>query len=211
MKDALDFPQLCASGKAVKRCEGGNGDEIVEVAYDTSTAHKAVHLIRDPFDNIVARFHLQKRRKLKLNAFEGNFTSSKEGLRAFCRYMNDKHKSDVEELWLDNEISMLRDVPCRDDFFQYVVWHNLAFLATEESLHLPTLVLYYEDYTNKFNDTVARIFDFLELKQQAEPYPFHEGHAYKDYFTLEERKAVKEAMEIIAINQTWQSIQHYFD
>ena len=92
-----------------------------------------------------------------------------------------------------------------------MVWHNLAFLATDKSLGLPTLVLHYEDYMTQFNDTASSLFDFLELEQIGKPFPIKPGHSYDDYFTENERKEVRKAMEIVAVNQTWHSIQRYFN
>lgn len=203
-KEALDFPQLCATGKAIK------GNKEVKVEYSTDRVHKAVHLIRNPFDNIVSRFHLQLKRKAK-HTDAAHFSKSREGFREFCNYMDKKYESGVEKWWLGDQITMLRNVPCGEDFLRYVVWHNLAFLATDKSLRLPTLVLHYEDYMNQFNDTVSSLFDFLELEQIGEPFPILPGHSYVGYFTEDERKAVKKAMKIVAVNQTWHSIKHYFD
>jgi len=212
MNDANNFPTLCAGVKKLQKMEDGT-ETSVTISYNTSKVHKAIHLIRDPFANIVSRFHHTKKRMNRNNDTKEleMFPDNKEGFRRFCLIANEKWKNEVNNTWFSDEISMLLHIPCRDDFLRYAVWHNLAFMATDEDLHLPTLVVHYEDYAERFNETVTELLAFLDLEKAAEPYPFHNGRAYDDYFTKEERKTVKEAMKVIATKQTWQSIKHYFN
>jgi hypothetical protein len=205
------FPTLCASGSKLKASPDGS-EQVVGVEYNVTNVKRAIHLIRNPFDNVVSRFHLERHRMIKSNDTDKlrAFPDSREGFRNFCRHMNNKWKDEVESRWLTNEIGMLRDVPCRDDFFRYVIWHNLAFTTTDDQLRLPTYILYYEDYSDRFNETVTDLLDFLDLSQETEPYTFHKGHAYDDYFTADERQAVRAAAKIISSNTTWNNIKHYF-
>lgn len=124
--------------------------------------------------------------------------------------MNNKWEEEVEARWLTDEVSVMRNIPCRDDFFRYIAWHNLAFRTTDEILHIPTFILHYEDYSERFDETVLSLLDFLELEQATEAYPFHKGHSYDDYFTAQERLDVREAVRIISSNTTWLNMQHYF-
>ena len=212
LKSARSFLEMCASGSKLEVTPDGK-QQTVEVKYDTNKVDKAIHLIRNPFDNVISRFHLERHRLMKANDTEKleGFSSSREGFRSFCRYMDGKWKDEVEGWWLTEEISMMRSIPCRDDFFRYIVWHNLAFTATDDKLNISTYILHYEDYSpERFNETVTGLLDFLHLQQENEPYPFREGHTYLSYFTQEEREAVKQAMKIIATQKTWHNIQHYF-
>lgn len=210
LNDPLSFTRKCFSGSISKVTSNGE-QKTVNVAYSSKLVYKAIHLIRDPYDNIVSRFHLERHRMEKEKDKEALslYPDSQEGFRRFCQDQDDKFLSEVEVSWLAENEGM-RNVLCRDDFYRYVLWHNLAFTTTKDILKLPTYILHYEDYSDSFDMTVSKLLSFLDLKQAGEPYPFKKGHTYEDYFSQEERKAVKEAMKASSIPETWQNIQHYF-
>jgi hypothetical protein len=60
--------------------------------YSVNDVRKAVHLIRDPFDNVVARMHLhvQERRKdgTVPSATLDQFNDTREGVAAWCQYVD---------------------------------------------------------------------------------------------------------------------------
>lgn len=208
----LSFARQCSSGSKSEMALDGQ-EQTVRAMYDSQLVHKAVHLIRNPFDNIVSRFHLERHKMMKLNATQmlAFFPDSREGFRRFCGYMDYKYKSMVEASWLADKGTAMRNVRCRDDFFRYVQWHNHAFTTTDELLQLPTFILHYEDFVKSFSEKVSELLDFLDLEQVSDPYPFKQGHSYDDYFSKDERNAVKDAMKSLSTPTTWQHIQHYFD
>ena len=61
--------------------------------YDPSIISKAIHLIRDPFDNVVSRFHLKRNAMVHKDDKEWleSYPNSKKGFRAFCEYINTKN------------------------------------------------------------------------------------------------------------------------
>lgn len=207
MDDALDFTAKCSSGFKMARAPDGKSNQKVHVTYDSSVVHKTIHLIRNPFNNVVSRFHLARQQKKHLSKYR----NSRHGFRKYCESQNSQWKDEVEASWLTNKLSMMKNIPCRDDFYRYVRWHNQAFVTTDDELDVPTHLLHYEDYAERFDETVDGLMDFLHLKQRNVPDGFSEGHAYADYYTDEERRAVTEAMKILATNKTWSHIQHYFN
>lgn len=130
--------------------------EYKNVKYDASLVHKAVHLIRNPFDNIVSRFHLEHHALVKRNDTESlkSYPNSKQGFRAFCHMLDLKFsREEKHSRFIESDIRFaMKDIPCHGDFIRYVQWHNLAFVTTDD-LTLPTLVLRYENYENRFNET----------------------------------------------------------
>jgi hypothetical protein len=104
----------------------------------------------------------------------------------------------------------MADVPCYADFFRYAEWHNQAFV-TANDLNLETFVLHYDWYANRFNQTVNQLMSFLHLKAKADPVPFVEGKVYRDYYTKEEQAAVKQALEALTLQVTWENIARYFE
>lgn len=209
------FAHHCLSGSKLEHNNATSGRaHAVKVTYNSSLVHKAVHLVRNPFDNIVSRYHLErhelaKRNRTKLLAL---FPDSKSGFRRYCHYMNAKYKQEVEAKWLFGKALALQRVPCRDDFYRYISWHNLAFITTDNILDLPTFILHYEDYSgDAFNTTVSNLLTFLNLSQAQEAYPFRQGQSYEDYFTSAEKAFVKEAMKALSVPQMWESMRRYVD
>jgi len=206
VETTFSFLDRCLTGNRVRKV----GSKVVKeyVSYPVDRVEKAVHLIRNPFDNAVSRFHLE--------THEGksavDFPKTRDGFRAFCQRMNRAHMlQEVQALFLDNvHLKTLANVPCRADFIRYVQWHNLAF-ATAQDLDLDTYVLHYDWYATRFNQTAKELLDFLRLEPRGEPAPFVMGKVYaNDHFTAEEREAVKVAMQAMASRTTWQHISRYF-
>lgn len=187
-----------------------NGARVYDaVEYPDRRVTKAVHLIRDPFDNVVSRFHLERH--------EGktavDIPSSREGFRLFCQRMNDAHVIQEQSAhFLDVDVlQLLQDVPCRADLIRYIEWHNLAF-ATSHDMNLETHVLHYDWYTTRFNDTVAELLEFLQLPPRSDPPLFIAGKVYRnDYFTEHEQVSVYRAFRLLATKTTWKHLGSYFD
>jgi Sulfotransferase domain len=206
-ESSYSFRRRCLTTKRIEvQNDGSTKRNFSE--YKPDRLAKAIHLIRDPFDNIVSRYHLERQ-------FPGrtakNFDKSREGFRAYCASVENLHDlSEKKFSFLDADILQLMSaVPCHEDFLRYVEWHNLAFM-TAADLELETYVMHYEWFTTRYNATTMELLDFLELQQRAEPTPFLPGRSY-NYYTIDERAAVKDAFELMASPQTWSHLAHYFD
>jgi hypothetical protein len=139
--------------------------------------------------------------------------STPESFREYCSVYNQRYLKDEQAsiLFSKELLELTAKVPCRADFFRYVEWHNQAF-ALEDDMELETLVIQYDSYTTQFNETSAKLLNFVYLPERAEAEPFVAGKAYQDeYFTKEERQAVKETLQTLATRTTWKNIKHYFD
>ena len=153
-------------------------------SYDLSSVKKAIHLIRNPFDNIVSRFHHE--RNLYMSRQEKlQYASSPEGFRAYCHDKQDITKwrhhlksSIAEKLW-----AHLDGVPCHIDFLRYVIWHNNAFEVLSES-NKPTFILHYESYATDWHETVLALLDFLDQSfvERKQYIPFASDKVYRDQF-----------------------------
>jgi hypothetical protein len=205
VESASSFRRNCLSGKGVVSV---NGTEVSQLfTYGPEKVVKAVHLVRDPFDNVVSRFNYVNRHGT--NAHE--HPKTREGFRDLCFKANQIYDKVHSESHLhDNELLLLmKDVPCYADFFRYVEWHNMAFV-TSNDLNLDTYVLHYDWYDTRFNETADELLDFLHLEALAEPEPFVSGKVYRDYYTAEEQAAVKQVLESVDLKETWQNIAQYF-
>jgi Sulfotransferase domain len=196
-----------AAPEAAAAEQGRHAASYEEVEYEDRRVSKAVHLIRNPFDNVVSRFHMERHDGKSAT----EYPATREGFRWFCQRMNDdlQHEESKATFLGEDVMDILRDVPCRSDFIRYVEWHNLAF-ATTHDLGLETFVLHYDTYTTDFNGTVASLLKFLNLESRAEPEPFIRGKEYLDYFADSERDSVRKAFMILASKTAWKEMEQYF-
>jgi Sulfotransferase domain len=207
-----DFETSCVTGK--KRLPTG----IVEsVSYDSSIPAKAVHLIRNPIDNLVSRLHLAiKHKKERVTGDESElehvhseldrtYPNNRTGLDAWCRYLDEKYVvSDVQNKILQKYVS----IPCHAEWFRYIQWHNLAVQVTAK-LHLPVHYVWYENYTMNFDDTVTALFDFLELDATGDPYEWQAGKSYSNFFLPATARKAALMMQDLASPEAWSLIRHY--
>ena len=211
--NAESFKDACRTGNKLV-----NRKSITTTkAYPASLPKKAVHVIRNPFDNLVARLHHQrkswerqesKREHLKL------FDSSEEGFRKWCSYVDyssaPSSMSDLKKF--DNTtISLFEETPCAAEVYRWTQFHNLAVEVTDKRLQIPVQYIFYENYANKFNETVTQLLDFLELSAVSTPPPFIKGKEYPEYFSDEDRYNVAKLVRHIATKKTWPLLKHYFD
>ena len=185
-------------------------EKLVKDHYDGNKVGRAVHIMRDPLDNTVARFHYMMK-KLARRGEPETFPLSREGFRAMCVELDEEYAHDVRKSPSYAEVrDVATKIPCHTDFFRYVQWHNLAFSTTWE-LDIPTLVLRYEDYERDFDGTTTRLHAFLGLEMRNEPPDFIVGKTYRDYFEEEEVDAVRVMVKELALKRTWEHMKHYFE
>ena len=185
-----------------------------KVTYDASAVASAIHVIRNPFDNVVARFHLDYNREV--NVFQNStyaeiYPNNATGFHRWCEYYDRAQASQPGSRWLDGHVlEKMKHVKCRQEFLQYLQWHNLAFASTRE-MHIPTLVLYYEDYSEDLDLTRDRILSFLELPKTDGGIEFEPGKSYIDYYSEKQRWAVRELFSEYATVETWDRTKHYLE
>jgi hypothetical protein len=186
-----------------------------DVSYDPALVKKAIHLIRHPLDNIVARFHLVWKRQVKSlgnTEFSDKYSNDREGFQQWCRD-HDKLTAEIGNTWWEESVEGVSgwdDIICKQEFFQYVQWHNYAWATTKE-LKIPTLVLYYEDYTEDIDLAQKRLLRFLELPRNVDDEAvFEPGKIYHDYYTPEQQKAIQEFLQDMSSSETWQWLAHYY-
>jgi len=171
---------------------------------------RAVHLIRDPFDNAVARFHIHRKKFSK--KLLDKYPNTPEGFRDYCNNdLGKKYRAKEASFLPFKEIyGSIKKVPCHSDFFRYIQWHNLAFETTAKQ-NLSTMIIHYERYTDNFNKTKDDLLQFLEQREVNEPPTFITGKTYRNYYTDKEIAAVKLMFSKLAKNDTWDQTKQYFD
>lgn len=201
----------------LKRCASGHARvspkrRSVEVEYPPERVAKAIHLIRNPFHNIIARYHLEHRHAgyRKDEKWLETHSNDKEGLLQYCKDFDKAYKSQDEKFFGPDNIPQ---APCHGEFYKWTQWHNLVHqsLALVTDHEIPVLTVYYEDYSTKFNATVARILDFLELEQEGVLREFTARSDYGGYFSKEQQDSVRDLVKRVALPKTWEQVKHYFD
>ena len=100
---------------------------IQKVQYDGKLVGKAIHLIRDPFSNIVSRFLRYEERKNDPDFDPQNPTTPTgypmtiDGFQQYCQAMNKKYlKQDAEWFGGDTDsFEAIKFIPCRTEFIKY--------------------------------------------------------------------------------------------
>ncbi|GKY92974.1 hypothetical protein MPSEU_000266100 [Mayamaea pseudoterrestris] len=204
VETTFSFRRNCLSGGRISAL---GKKEFVN--YPATKVTKAIHLIRNPIDNVVARFNMERR---KTTASQQLYPKSREGFLEFCQHMNDRYSAEENRAHFIHQsiLATMQNVPCRADFIRYVEWHNLAF-ATTSDMQLETYNLHYDWYGSRFNETVDELVTFLDANIRGQPEPFLSDKVYTDYFTYEQRARVKLAVKTMASTETWRHIRQYFD
>ena len=219
------FDVACRASHKMKMIDDG-GINKEHVVYSGNVPQRAVHLLRHPLDNIVARLHLQEKRWEQQIFHDGEgenleekqlfldtFNNTREGFHAWCEfqdYAGRKYETNSrfydEELW-----EIARQLPCHAELIRYITWHNLAMEVIRRR-NLPVLTMYYESFETDWNATVDSLFDFLYL-QPAEgvaPLEFIAGKHYLDHFESHHVVLAKQLTRLLASPEAWQLLEHYF-
>ena len=111
--------------------------------------------------------------------------------------------------WVDQTLAdTFVSVPCHQEFFRYVQWHNLAFTVSRD-MGLPTLIIYYHDYNEDLETATKRLLAFLDLPRVSEGIEFSHGKEYRDYYSAEQRAAVLAMIKEQSTAETWHYLKDY--
>jgi len=191
----------------------GNGTlEAVDVMYSPSLVKKAVHIFRHPLDNIVARFHLEfnEMKAAKNDDYTRRFPKNRTGFHRWCR-RSDEKRDLFETRYIDDDLkAALSKIPCFNEFFKYVQWHNMAFYAVHRDMrNVETMILHYHEYSDDFVKARDRVLKFLNLPLVGPEYEFHTGKVYRHYYTREQKIAILSFIREYATPDTWEQLERY--
>lgn len=182
--------------------------------YDVSLVYKAIHVVRNPFHNLISRFNCELKLRAGIkgdSSFAEKYPKGAHGFHGFCRDLDaDFDKQYPKDMFPANKRNDVKHTRCHDDIISYVQWHNHAFETCRE-LHLPTMVVHYDDYEDDQNMTFTNMLDFMHLEEEGTVGPFTARHDYNDYFTNEDRQSIKKLVQQLASNHTWKAVARYFE
>lgn len=208
-----EFLRRCTLGHA--RLTPAKVRRKYDVEYPSERVHKAIHLIRNPMHNIIARYHLEHRHKGYKNdtQCQENHSNDANGLKKWCKANTKKYKTEDEAFFLEG----IPKAPCHGEFYKWTQWHNLAHAslaimrgADKTAREVPRLRVYYEDYKERFETTAQQILDFLELEQVAPFREFRSRSDYGGYYSDKELRDIKKLVQSVASEETWKDVRHYF-
>ena len=205
-----------------------DGFEIVH--YEADLVKKAIHLIRNPFHNIVSRFHLERKHFEKNNKRRelDRYSNDANGFHVWCKDLNTNFgptfKTGKNEMMPEVVTSMndpnlsiprdvmelMQDLPCHGEFYKYAQWHNHANAVTTKYLQKPTMIVHYEKYDTAWNATANKIFDFLHLDMIGTKKEFHARHDYDPYFAPKDQERARKLIKKLASPFIWKQVARYF-
>jgi hypothetical protein len=206
---ARTFMTGCLSGTRAVETDDGSLEKVV-VTYKPERVKKAIHIFRHPLDNIVARFNLE----FNVQGDRGNaefaelYPRTIAGFQSWCA-ADDKNRDLLESRFMDRRLrDKMKKMPCFNEFYRYVQWHNLAFSVSHD-MAIPTMLLHYHEYSDDFEGTRDRVLEFLELTRVGEGIEFHSGKEYHHYYTPPQKIAIHEFLEEFSSADTWGQIKRY--
>eukprot|EP00584_Thalassiosira_punctigera_P011157 CAMPEP_0172529608 /NCGR_PEP_ID=MMETSP1067-20121228/3649_1 /TAXON_ID=265564 ORGANISM="Thalassiosira punctigera, Strain Tpunct2005C2" /NCGR_SAMPLE_ID=MMETSP1067 /ASSEMBLY_ACC=CAM_ASM_000444 /LENGTH=534 /DNA_ID=CAMNT_0013313697 /DNA_START=45 /DNA_END=1649 /DNA_ORIENTATION=+ len=233
LETSASFLNHCLSGsrkvmtspmKSIRNHDSKGGvrkQEVYEKQYFTyhpALVERAIHLIRDPFDNLVSRFHHEQKEHRKKNQTKWmqRYPNDVSGFKWWC--------ADEDELYSAEENAVdwaARGYPsdftrhyvgvsCHGELLRYVQWHVMAIRAVH-ALDVPVLRVYYEDYSNDLEGAAGRMLDFLGLDRHSQDLPqFDSDKDYSAYFTQEERAIASNFMRSAAGDLGRELLERYW-
>lgn len=126
-ESSYSFRRKCLKTKWMDVHEDGIKERVFS-EYKPDKLTKAIHLVRDPFDNIVSRYHLERQLPGRLAA---SYPRTREGFREYCKAIDDLHQANEKRaLFLDDDLlETMSIVPCHADFFRckcsFHIWCRL--------------------------------------------------------------------------------------
>ena len=196
--------------------------EWTDVLYPSHLIKKAVHLVRNPLDNVVSRFHLA-RQQLTAQKDAYVYPNNVTGFQEWCRMLDTSYtKKEKGNHWIDEDLQRLwQGVPCHSEFFEFAQWHNLAYTTTQHFLNLQSggnddddnvRIVRYENYHNDWRGTIQSLLDFLELEavDWDKATRFHMSSYHEDYYTDQEKSNIRNLLHDLSSVPMWRILQVYF-
>ena len=221
--NASEFQRECFAGR--RRYPNGTTEHVHYDTVPQVRPTRAVHVIRNPFDNIVGRLHLatQHQRQRMGNTNDTTQQPTLEwvdekdphtALLQWCDYLDRKYQSRERHVFSEEFMTKYGDIPCHAEWFRYIQWHNLATTVTTTE-HLPVHYLWYDNYTTHWDATVTQLFAFLNLPIVSHATPCEWLGTNKTYANSVVPRQIQgpaaRMMRDLAQPEAWKLVQHYLD
>jgi hypothetical protein len=178
--------------------------------------NKIIHLFRDPYSNIVSRFH--EALFQEIIELRPIYDNSSDGFKSWCQDMDSNNEileNEKTTPFLSSRVKdQLESVPCHSEFIKYVSWHNHVVEMSWDGSY-PVEYVYFEDYKNEPTQEAAakHMADFLGYKfqEQTKRLMFNGGNMYRDkFYTKEQQVIIKEFIRSMALTKTWSLLENRY-
>jgi hypothetical protein len=179
--------------------------------YPAKHVHKTMHLIRNPYHNAIMRFF--KERELGDDQFKEEYPAAPiKGFQKWCKMLDRKWAKAEKHAFDDKLYSTMKAIPCHAEIYKFVIWHNHAFEVSKlvGKGKTKTMVVHYEDFYTKFNQTIENLIQFSRLPRVSDPYSLGEVHDYSKFFNATMQTSARILVKKLATKDTWGHIKHYF-
>mmetsp|Transcript_44906 Transcript_44906/g.54398 ORF Transcript_44906/g.54398 Transcript_44906/m.54398 type:complete len:363 (-) Transcript_44906:103-1191(-) len=208
-----EYLKKCHTGIRFSPFEGGNEESLV---YDNTFIKKGLQLVRPPIDNVVARFKQFRKEKVALGdrVWLDAFPDTPLGLKMWCADVANEFREEENIMW-DQEVWLSSyGVPCRQEFFRYIQWHNYAHDVTRiDMMDIPVAVVHTQDLQDDFQKHMDSLLWYFRLELTM---PLDEYHAidldipsYHDWFTFEEKESIACFMKNLSTDDTIDRLGRY--
>jgi hypothetical protein len=158
-----------------------------EFGVPISSIKRMIHLIRNPYHNVVARFHLERKNMIaKDSSYESLFPYDATGFYNWCHYLDTTYNYDDSKLLPKHIYQSFFDqtsdqyVTCAAEFYKWTQWHNYA-IQSPLLLGLPkdrTETIRIEQSDDDNNDSSSKKRKVTTTKEKS--IPAHTVY-YEDY------------------------------
>jgi len=203
---------------------------------DRNLVKRMVHVIRNPLDNVVERFRLER------SALNNNVMNSEQqqrqkeqeennrlaggdnevaSFKQWCRNQDERFVAEEARVYSRRAIRLAPGVPCHAEFFKYVQWHNNVVAVKnfeEPQMH----IIHYGSLRVDFGHVITFLWKFLlllpaaakklkkdELMQKNMLPPFR-FQTFLEYYTDEEKNNIGVFLREFASVETWAQLLWYF-
>ena len=119
-QDAQSFFKACGRGQHVIQNTTSGEFRAINGYTPREKIGRIVHILRDPFDNVVARFHYH-RNKMKEQTIGSEpwlekYPNTRQGFRSYCTDFGEQWRAKEEKFYKDDDkndvFDLVKDVPC---------------------------------------------------------------------------------------------------
>lgn len=192
---------------------------LEKVQYDGKLVGRAIHLIREPFSNIIARF-LRYEERVNDVDFDPSapttptgYSMSLKGFREFCQDLDSRlYREEFEWFLKYPEWSeAFAGVPCRSEFWKYFKWHNLARNAAADIQQLPYMLVNYFNLKDNLNTELDKMIKFLELPKVTTGTFNTKYNLYYYFYTVEQVAAVQKLCQYMCDEWLYLELSPFFE
>lgn len=181
--------------------------------YDISLVEKMLILVRDPIDNVAARFM----QKVQKEIDDGNagyatlYPINRLGFKQYCEDMNNSPFRNLEQNWYETggfweEASI---IPCGSEFVKIFTFYNHARLVgLQYNLEMKTVTI--KDFAVDLENTLNDVFNYLELPRVNAPPEnlLKNGEGlFAHFYTPEQLTNIALLAKKMTVPTVWESIE----